>query len=469
MVSIHNFFVLRNRAANIPTVIVPGFVKAGKYEPGDLIGDGAYDTWCAVHVDGSWQVIHPVWVCLGTYGPERHGKVQIEDDPFIAAKDEQYTKKNNSDKKLNDEFFMPRPDVYIYKCYAKDEQWRLITQDRNLRSLDEFMRLGYFSSTFFKLGLTLLSQPFCVQTSINDVVHIVILAPSMYSHKLNMDFKLEYDTSNQEQNGQQQFKPSKQQALLLHKKVLRRLVVNYRSNDRFIFEVRLPVPGSYKFDIMGGFGSELSNLCRFKLITNDLMGEWFINACDPRRGCWGPGPSAEDVGLLLPSKPSGLLSIQPQSHSGVLRDRSVYHHLTTIQFTISKALYRKYEFSADVIPSILINKSNIEPHISSSGEIKADIELQKARSKGDEVDNEAYPVRVQCSTDHASRQITFQIIGRMDGGECTVVVKATEMEIKNSMRMSIKNSTKSVCFYLLTANNVFYREVRIRLIVKLDI
>lgn len=451
------------RAAGISTVIVPGLVKAGKYEPGDVVGDGANDTWCVVHVDGSWQIVHPLWICLGTYGAEREGRVQIEDDPNLAAKEDLYRKEIKNDVRINDEFFMPRPDVFIYRCFANEEQWHLIPREKTLKSLDEFMALAYISPAFFKLGLTLLSQPFCVQPAIHGVVQIEILAPPHYSHRINMGFKLEYDASNQEADISETFKPSKQQCLLIQKKILNRMVINYRSNDRFVFEVRLPLPGCYKFDILGGLGTDISNLCRFKLISSDFIGEWFINAVEPGIDCWGPGPNAEDVGLLLPSKPSGLLAIQTKCDSGVLRDRSVYHHLTSIQFHINRTMYRKYEFSAEIVPCIFVNDSSIEIHISSSGEVKADTERQKTFSKKspEEDGEDDFPVRVQISKDHANRQIDMTVIGRMDGGECIVAIKATEMEVRNSLRVPKKNSGTTVCYYLLTANKTVYREVRI--------
>ncbi|KAH3841268.1 hypothetical protein DPMN_114727 [Dreissena polymorpha] len=443
-------YALICRAANIPTVIIPGYVKAGKYEPGDIVDRGAADTWCAVHVDGSWQLIHPLWVCNGTYGSEKGNLVQIEDDPYLAAKAAARAKADKKHLEINEEFFMPRPDVFIYRCYARNIEWHLISTERTLKSLEEFSQVAYISPAFFTYGLKLVTEPYCVQTAINGVVLIVIMAPKAHAHRMNMGYALEADEEDP---------AMKSQGRLLHKKVLNKLVLNYRSNDSFIFEIRLPVTGTYKLTLNGGFGTELSNLCRFKLVSNDTQREWFFIPVEPGPSCWGPGPMAERVGLLLASKPSGVLLIQPKAHSGVSRDVNVYYHLTTLNFHINKALYRKYDYTAEVVPSTFVQDGQVDEKISSFGDVKGVPSTLNPKGKDqDENENNIFPVRIQMTKDASTRQLSIQVIGRLDGGECAIVIKATEMEVRNNLRMPRKDSTVPVCYYLLSGNTVTLRE-----------
>ncbi|XP_053406231.1 lim and transglutaminase domain protein ltd-1-like [Mercenaria mercenaria] len=193
-------YTLICRGAGIPTVIITGVVKAGKYKPGDIIDEGARDTWCAVHVDGSWQLVHPFWVCRGTYGKEREGWVQIEDDPFLAEKVARREKQKEKDVFVfNEEFFMPKPEVFIYRCFADDKQWHLIPEEKTLKSVEEFTKLVYISPPFFKFGLSLASNPFCVQPSINGTVIIEIVAPKDHIHALNLGYKI-HTEENETQN-----------------------------------------------------------------------------------------------------------------------------------------------------------------------------------------------------------------------------------------------------------------------------
>lgn len=432
-------------------MIVPGVVKCERYEPGDIIDDGARDTWCALHVDGSWQLVHPQWVCRGTYGKEQEGLIQIDDDSFLA---ETFARKQKEKGTVifNEEFFMPKPEVFIFRCYANDKRWHLIPEEKTLKSIEEFTMLAYISPPFFKFGLTLASNPYCVQPAINSTVIIEIVAPKEYVHALNLGYEIEADISEKQNTN-----PNKN---LLEKGVLSRLVINYRSNDRFVFEIRLPVEGAYRFVITGGFGTELCNLCRFKLVSTESIAEWFVAPVHPGSDGWGPGPIAEKAGLLLPTKPSGLLVVQSRQNSGVNRNSSVFYHLTTLTFQINRALLRKYEYTVEVVPSVFIEKRNLESEFMPNGELKMDVQIKQSKSKPDQQIRHDCPVRTQFTKDVSSRQFTVQVIGNLKGEECAVLIKATEMEIMNNIRVPKKNSLKVVCQYLLTnASTFFFREV----------
>lgn len=426
-------------------------MKAGKYEPGDVIDDDARDSWCAVHVDGSWQLVHPLWVCRGTYGKERDGWVQIEEDPFLAENMTRREKDKNA-VTINEEFFMPRPEVFIYRCYADDTQWHLIPQGKTLKSVEEFTNLVYISPPFFRFGLTLASNPYCVQYSVNGKVNMEIIAPKDIIHVLNLGYRIHAEETDNQKNASRN--------KLLQESILTKFVINYRSNDRFVFEIRLPLEGTYRLTITGGFGKQLCHLCRFKLICTESVSEWFIAPVHPGNDGWGPGPVAERAGLLLPTKPSGLLTVGSRQNSGMTRkSTSMFYHLVTLNFQINRALLRKYEYTTEIVPSTFVEKRNIESHFMANGELKDDYQFKQKKAKPEQEDL-AFPVRAQCVKDFSTRQFTVQVIGNLVAEECAVLIKATEMEIMNNIRKPKKETTKVVCYYLLSNAASFYnREV----------
>ncbi|XP_045215385.2 uncharacterized protein LOC123565591 [Mercenaria mercenaria] len=94
-----------------------------------------------------------------------------------------------------------------------------------------------------------------------------------------------------------------------------------------------------------------------------------------------------------------------------------------------------------------------------NGELKADVHLKLKKAKPEQYPEEEFPVRAQFSKDVPTRQFTVQVIGNLIGEECAVLIKATEMEIMNNLRVPKKGSTKVVCYYLLSnASTFFIRE-----------
>ncbi|KAL4227395.1 hypothetical protein ACF0H5_012838 [Mactra antiquata] len=444
-------YTLLCRGAGIPTVIVHGIVKAGSYKPGDVLDDTARDTWCALHVDGSWQMVHPSWVCRGTYGTAGDGWVQIEPDEYLANIENKNRKDDKNYVTFNEEFFMPRPDVFIYRCYADNKQWHLIPEGKGLRSAEEFALLSYISPSFFRYGLILASSPFSVQRSNNGIVQIEIIAPKEYVNVLNFGYKIRVEESEKQNIGIYK--------TLLQENVLNRLVINYRSNDRLVYEIRLPAKGTYHFVVTGGFQADLSILCRFKLECSEHVAELLIPQINPGGDGWGPGPLAERTGLLLPNKPSGLITVHFNNPSKTsLKNSSIYHHLVTLNFQINKLLLRKFEYSVDIVPSTYINTKQPDPNLITNGELKVDYEQKSKKSRNKNIEPEEPPVRAQWSKDVANRQLTVHVVGDLEGEESVILIKATEMEIKNNIRVPIKGSTKIVCYYLLSDNTYISRE-----------
>ena len=66
------------RAAKIPCVIIHGSGKAAGYEVGEQIED-LNSSWNAVHVDGSWRLVHVFWALVGLEGFNKGGWTKVEE------------------------------------------------------------------------------------------------------------------------------------------------------------------------------------------------------------------------------------------------------------------------------------------------------------------------------------------------------------------------------------------------------
>ena len=69
----------QRRAAGIPCVIIRGWGKAAGYEVGDQNMDDFNSNWNAVHVDGSWRLVHVFWALVGLEGFNKGGWTMVEE------------------------------------------------------------------------------------------------------------------------------------------------------------------------------------------------------------------------------------------------------------------------------------------------------------------------------------------------------------------------------------------------------
>jgi len=395
-----------------------------------------------VHVDGSWQLVHPLVVCRGTYGAAK------DNDVRLASQLQTKHKEHKSFIEINEDLFMPRPELFIYCCYATDIRWSLIPKQRALKTVKAFETLANISPAFTSLGLAFLSRPSCVQNAIGGVVNVVIQAPHKHAHRLNINYELVQD--NEVEN--------KKYSTLCHSNMLARQVIAYRSIDRFIFEVRLPCPGMYRLTLKGGIGTQNATLCKFSLISEDNLSSWSLHRADPPHVCWGPGPQCESVGLLLASKPSGVIMHQPKVVLPISRRPTCDSYLAGITFQINRALISAFSYSAEVLPTLQLHKGQVDEHINANGEFKSEKELSKQKTTSCATHDKS-SVRVEVSKDPISRQLTIDVLGCPRETDYAIVISATELETVNGTRTTKKGSTRNVCYYLLRENSIYHREV----------
>ena len=189
---------------------------------------------------------------------------------------------------------MPKPPEVIYECWPFEKEWQLLDANKLVKGRDAFTKLPYLLPPFHSIGLTLVTENSCVLKTVNGFCRIEFKAKSGTAHMINLTYEL--------------FK--KEDTNAATRTNLTRMVFNSRANENFVYELRFPETGKYKLVIYGGpYRSPGLHLCEFLIVcekgaTNVPL---LPLACD--KFGWGPGPAAIEAGLIMPSKPSGMIPI----------------------------------------------------------------------------------------------------------------------------------------------------------------
>lgn len=175
----------------------------------------------------------------------------------------------------------------------------------------------------------------------------------------------------------------------------------------FTFEIRFPVEGGYKLVIYGGLHqSSKLRLCEFKLNCKKRMQRFNLFPTDGNNIGWGPGPHSEAAGLLVPSKPNGLIPVASPGN----------RQKVECKFTLDKLFMSRREYS-----SILLGSD-------SDGEEKE------------------YPGAVKYEVDGKTRQFTVQATLPSDGEFALMIKSATTTSTTTCDQVD----GETVCNYLLS-------------------
>ena len=391
------------RTAGLKCTFIKGFVKAANYEPGDKhVG---HCPWTVVYADGSWQIVNPFWVCRALYGHTLGGWVKVESDGKSVVERERATKGIQKNT-FQEYYFMPKPSEYIYECYTDQKEWQLLPIKEAIGSRDEFTELPYLLPPFFGLGLELISERKCGLQSKDGECKIQFKGQKKNSHLICLDYELFVKDTKEADN------------IFLKGNKLPRLVFNARSGPVFMFDVRFPVEGEYKLVIYGGLQhSSKLRLCEFKIDCGKRMQGFNLLPVDDNRIGWGPGPHSVEAGLMLPSKPNGLIPVPSPGKGQKIQ----------CNFTLNKLLMNTREYS-----SILLSSDSDE-------------------------DTKEYPTAVKYEVDEKSRQLNVQATLPGDGEYALLIRSATTRQKRASEEV--------VCNYLLSTKAKRMRlKVRISLV-----
>lgn len=365
------------KKANIQCEMVSGISKTGDYEPGDIEIDRermqAY--WNKVRLLGRWWPIHPRYVLRAVRGSQQHtGKSGNQQTEFT----------------FNDFWFLTSPEIFLNKCFPDKAEDQMLPTSKRLKNTRQFMKLPYLTPVFHEYKLKLTSEESCIIDSIDGLARISFKGPRTTVKDMVCSFTLQVHNHNGSEQEDIDFETS-------------RLVFSSRKKNRFIFEVRCPVEGSYQLVVFGGKTESKKKkvLLRCKIVCLERMSDVRILPVDVGQTGWGFGPTAAEAGLSKPNIKEPKVFIQPKS-AGMSRRKTTVR----LRFTIAEDAVSKFQYDAELCPA---------------GESMDDMEEYLS------IDTVSEKLKVDCSVP--------------EHGEYALVIKAKSL---------YDSSFNPVCYYLLT-------------------
>ncbi|XP_048247995.1 hillarin-like [Haliotis rufescens] len=328
------FFTLLCRAADIPCVMIRGKCKSEDYEAGEDIPACMSSKWTAVYVDGLWCIVHPFRAYSGINGKNQANTQRTEVEP------DSHDSMNNNDHNVVDEFFfIPDPDDFMYFCWPEKPEWQLVEKTW---TLDDFYEAPYFHSAYFTSGLTLSSEHKSSLTSKSGMCHI------KFNHKCGTYANVSYIL----------FVKQNLSGRILNNSKLEMYVCKEAKDDHINIYVRLPVLGVYKLVIYGGLTHMLNPLAEFRL---DCFERNMMNNPFPIRSSLGFGPGQRSVGMGLRcvSHPEGVVPIR-----ATRTDIFDFHHTHPMEV---EAVLRHHSLPAGDLRALVkkvIAKNRVVFHVS---------------------------------------------------------------------------------------------------------
>jgi len=306
------------RKAGIKCAIINGISKGFGYGVGDEEVGHLRDRWTAVYVDG-WRLIHPLWAFKniisykeGKWVPKSHlqgGRLKLDE-----ITDDNSTMTVDHD--FNEYYFMVEPDEMLSVCFPDKPEWQLITPpiDR-----DTWTKMPLFMKRFHMEGFKMATEFKSTLESKDGVSGMVIRSPRKKDAEYQLAHDLFFNFSGDE-------KAVHEEAIFLKNYVM---CARDCKDDKWIFEARMPVAGTYRITVYGGpcDRKQLPWICDVAIKCEESMKKLKPYPDCPAIG-FGPVGITEIYGLTSPSHPNGMLFVKP---------RQTYH----ITFTLIKTIKTK--------------------------------------------------------------------------------------------------------------------------------
>ncbi|XP_060608340.1 lim and transglutaminase domain protein ltd-1-like [Ruditapes philippinarum] len=291
------------RKAGLQCAVIKGYVK-GITNAGDD-GSQILSSWNAVYGETGWQIVQAYWTCRAIFGYSSGKWTKVEEDGKTMSKKGKASP--GTEKNIFDErYFMPDPEQFIYQC-AENKEWQLFPPCSIVSSYAKFAKKPILHFSFFDLGLQLISEQNCVLETKDGFCKIELKAKPSNAHLITLSYELYRKKADFELNGE---KENGIEGETDDEEDFARMVFNTRAAEVFTFDMRFLRSGIYKLNIRGGpHTSHYQSLCQFKVVCKKGMVGRGLLPIDCGKIGWGPGPTAKEAGLLLPSKPSGLISV----------------------------------------------------------------------------------------------------------------------------------------------------------------
>jgi len=130
-------FIFNYRHANLPCVVIHGYLKGSTYNIGLSVEknkDTLYGEWNAVLVDNVWRFVNAFW-----------GACAVGSDP--SHRDTTYG--------VDETFFLPEPEQLAYSHFPAESKWQLMDKPVSMK---EFEKRAFLKERFFELEMRILSH-----------------------------------------------------------------------------------------------------------------------------------------------------------------------------------------------------------------------------------------------------------------------------------------------------------------------
>lgn len=209
----------------------------------------------------------------------------------------------------SDFFFFTDPEDFATFCLPENFRWQLVKRPFSRR---EYLNLPLMTPLFFALDMTIIQPKSGTLRTHSGKAEIEVTFPKKVLEKIFLSFVLSFNEdhdADEDEEGSVNIPTS-----------LEKYVFMNRKPSRVIFEIFLPVPGRYLFDIYGeeirgGVKSRdhvLERLCQFRVLSDR---KFKPGEPEPLPECpdigWGPGPVCIGLGLIPVSHFDGCMFMKP--------------------------------------------------------------------------------------------------------------------------------------------------------------
>ncbi|XP_033737982.1 uncharacterized protein LOC117325677 isoform X2 [Pecten maximus] len=284
--------------AGIPCVIISGMNKSAAFEVGGKVDRKSMGAqWNAVYVKGEWRFIDAFWASACVVG-KKSGEWTLIDSDGNVTQDEDETSDGQTQHRINEFYFLPNPNQFIWTHFPDEVQWQLLEKPVTSK---EFETHVYIRERFYYLGMSFNedSEQQCLLNANEGAVQLAFNIPFRDSEHFRYKYMLYQARSGAGGDPNSDM-------------VLDRFVMYEHTSETLRFALRFPMKGKFKMDI---FGLDVRDSDIF-----DLTCTYVINCTTPQKNCqplpdcpaigWGPGADAKKAGLTAKTHDGAVITTE---------------------------------------------------------------------------------------------------------------------------------------------------------------
>lgn len=277
------FFAVLCRHAQLPCVIIPGYAKSAGYEVGDSEEQvrRLCNSWNAVFVDGSWRFVFPLWACCALVGHSTGAYTKVE-AKGEAVREKETQAAGVTVTQLNDYYFLTDPKNFIFVAFPTEARWQLLPRPW---TIETFIDVPNCEQSYFEERADIKSKFAGRLRAKHGMCNIELTGEDPST--MNLHYQLYY---NHKESGKE----------ISSTLQLNSYVLLQRTDTNWLFSVRCPQEGVYKFEVIGGRGYEAS-LCDFKIYCSEVEDDCQPYPCNPGHIGFGPSADTERAGVKAKS------------------------------------------------------------------------------------------------------------------------------------------------------------------------